>query len=91
MVYGLQLNQSDDDIYLKVSGGEGQEFIELPKEEDNTVLFTFIESQFPSAVGLKYKDYNGDWNFIKPVGDALNPPKNGWGQSVYYAAQPIGE
>jgi len=87
MVNGSCIQFDYDDSYLKVSAEEGaDDVIEFPKEEDGNVLFTFIHSQFPCTIGLKYKDGSGDWKMIRPVNDVLNAPKDGWGCRIYYIA-----
>lgn len=41
--------------YLQVAEEEGEEPIELPTEEDGTLLLSTLSGQFPGASGLKYR------------------------------------
>jgi len=74
----------DDDDFIKVVESEGGELIEFPKEDDGTVLLRTIQTQFATAIGLKYKGPSGAWRAIKEGDDAkLVAPKGGWGNIVY--------
>ena len=41
--------------YVSVSLGEGDEPVELPVEEDGTLLLSVIQSQFEGSSGLKFR------------------------------------
>lgn len=42
--------------YVKVLEDEGEEPIELPLEEDGTLLLSTLQAQFPGTCGLKYRN-----------------------------------
>merc|ERR1711962_1976994 len=74
----------DDDDFIKVKEKEDGELIEFPKEDDGTVLLRTIQTQYATAIGLKYKGPSGAWRAIKEGDDAkLVAPKGGWGNIVY--------
>jgi len=59
--------------------------MEFPKEDDGSVLLRTIQTQFATAIGLKYKGPSGAWRAVKEGDDAnLVAPKAGWGDRVYY-------
>ena len=63
-------------------------FMELPKEEDGSLLLTTVTGQFPGAVGLKYRSSSGAWRGIRISADILDPPSNGWGDTLYHVTYP---
>jgi len=72
-----------EDDYIKISEVEGSEFMEFPKEDDNTVLLSTLQAQFPNAIGLKYRGSSGAWRALRAVDNVLEAPKEGWGDTVY--------
>uniref|UniRef100_A0A0K8TR16 TAR DNA-binding protein 43 n=1 Tax=Tabanus bromius TaxID=304241 RepID=A0A0K8TR16_TABBR len=76
--------------YLQVSEEEGDEPIELPLEEDGTLLITTLQAQFPCACGLKYR--NQESKSIRGVrlneGRFHPPPENGWGSEKFFCVFP---
>jgi len=73
-----------DEEFIQVCENEGSEVMEFPLEDDGTILLRTIKTQFPSAIGLKYKGPTGAWRAIKEGEEGnLLPPKNGWGDMVY--------
>ena len=48
--------ENHEPIYIKVAEDENDEAVELPCEEDNSILLTTVTSQFPGASGLKYRN-----------------------------------
>lgn len=42
--------------YIQVSEEEQDEPIELPSEEDGSLLLSTVAAQFPGACGLKYRN-----------------------------------
>ena len=73
----------EGDDHIKISEKEGSEFMEFPKEENNTVLLSTIQAQFPDAIGLKYKGSSGAWRAIRAVDNVLEGPKGSWGRRIY--------
>jgi len=74
---------SSEDDYIRVSAHEGDEFLEFPKEGDNTVLLSTLQSQFPNAIGLKYRGSSGAWRSLRTQDNVMDAPKEGWGDIVY--------
>lgn len=80
--------------YLQVAEEEGEEPMELPAEEDGTLLLSTLQAQYPGTSGLKYR--NPDTNAIRGirlVEGRLHPPtvEEGWGAQVYICVFPKGE
>lgn len=73
----------EDDDYIKIAESEDSEFMEFPKEEDGSMLLSTILTQFPNAIGIKYKGSSGAWRAIKEIDNVLAAPKGGWGDKVY--------
>lgn len=66
--------------------------IELPIEEDNTLLLSTLQAQFPGATGLKYR--NPETKAIRGIRlneSRLHGPGNGWNGHVYYCVFPKGK
>ena len=42
--------------FINVCEDEGDEAIELPSEDDGTLLLTTLTGQFPGACGLKFRN-----------------------------------
>ncbi|KAL7058588.1 hypothetical protein AAHC03_013767 [Spirometra sp. Aus1] len=58
--------------------------VELPTEEDNTLLLSTLTAQFPRATGLKYQfEGTGGIRGIRLSEDRLFPPPDGWLNRVY--------
>ncbi|RWS11803.1 TAR DNA-binding protein 43-like protein [Dinothrombium tinctorium] len=74
------------------SENEKDDSLELPCEEDGTMLLSTLTSQFPGASGLKYRNAEtGAWRGIRLVDNRLQPPERGWSQhSVYCCVFPKG-
>ncbi|XP_014256163.1 TAR DNA-binding protein 43 [Cimex lectularius] len=75
--------------YLQVAEDEGEEPIELPSEDDGTLLLSTLAAQFPGTCGLKYR--NPESKGIRGVrlsDGRLHPPDEGWGQNIYYCVFP---
>lgn len=79
--------------YLQVAEDEGEEPIELPTEDDGTLLLSTLAAQFPGASGLKYR--NPDSRTMRGVrlsdGRLHPPPEIGWGSQIFYCVFPKGE
>ncbi|KRT85289.1 RNA binding protein [Oryctes borbonicus] len=75
--------------YLQVAEDEGEEPIELPTEEDGTLLLSTLAAQFPGTCGLKYR--TGESKPMRGVRlneGRLNPPPEGWGSQIFYCVFP---
>ena len=78
--------------YITVAEEENDEPIELPPEEDNTLLLTTLAAQFPGACGLKYRNPDTRaWRGVRLSDGRLFPPADtGWGTHVYVCVLPKG-
>ena len=77
--------------YLQVAEEENEEPIELPSEEDGTLLLTTLSAQFPGSCGLKYRNPDtGALRGIRLADGRLHPPDGLWGGHVYYCVFPKG-
>ncbi|XP_023019439.1 TAR DNA-binding protein 43 isoform X1 [Leptinotarsa decemlineata] len=76
--------------YLQVAEEEGEEPIELPSEDDGTLLLSTLSAQFPGASGLKYKaPESKTFRGVRLTEGRLHPPPDsGWGTYVYYCVFP---
>ncbi|XP_022904976.1 TAR DNA-binding protein 43-like isoform X1 [Onthophagus taurus] len=76
--------------YLQVAEDEGEEPIELPTEDDGTLLLSTLSAQFPGSCGLKYR--NPDSRAMRGVrlseGRLHPPPEIGWGSQIFYCVFP---
>ncbi|KAL7736684.1 hypothetical protein ACLKA6_015548 [Drosophila palustris] len=77
--------------FVQVSEEEGDEPIELPAEEDGTLLLSTLQAQFPGSCGLKYR--NVDTQVVRGVRSnegRLFPPsvESGWGEDIYFCVFP---
>ncbi|CAG9560837.1 unnamed protein product [Danaus chrysippus] len=73
--------------YVVVSEGEQDEPIELPTEEDGSLLLSTISAQFVGASGLKYRA-GGRLRGLRLTEDRVLPPAEGWGAHRYFCAFP---
>ncbi|RZF31953.1 hypothetical protein LSTR_LSTR012423 [Laodelphax striatellus] len=75
--------------YIQVAEDDGEEPIELPSEDDGTLLLSTISAQFPGTCGLKYRNPESRaMRGVRLVEGRLHPPDNGWGNNVYYCVFP---
>ncbi|KAH9490002.1 hypothetical protein Btru_036231 [Bulinus truncatus] len=79
--------------YIHVAENEGNEPMEIPSEDDGTLLLTTLSAQFPGACGLKYRNHEtGTLRGIRLSDGRLYPPDNNdWGRQVYIVVFPKGE
>lgn len=77
--------------YVQVAEEEGEETIELPIEEDCTLLLSTLQAQFPGTSGLKYRNpVSNAIRGIRLTEGRLHPPQgdDGWGNQVYLCVFP---
>uniref|UniRef100_A0A336MQ24 TAR DNA-binding protein 43 n=2 Tax=Culicoides sonorensis TaxID=179676 RepID=A0A336MQ24_CULSO len=78
--------------YVPVAEDEGDEPIELPCEDDGTLLLSTLQGQYPGATGLKYRNTeNKAIRGVRLNEGRLHPPtSDGWTNtsSVYIAVFP---
>ncbi|CAH0388568.1 unnamed protein product [Bemisia tabaci] len=71
--------------FVKIATSENDDLMELPTEEDNTILLSTLTTYFPGACSLKYKSVSGTTRGIRNAGGRLHPPSpEGWGNETYY-------
>ena len=83
-----------EDSYVLVSDVELGEPIEMPVESDGSVLLSSIQSQFPSAIGLKFRNpATKAFRAIRLVEGRLLPPNSdsGWDPETIYLINSNGE
>ena len=75
--------------YVRIGASIGSEdFVELPTEKDGTMLLSTVTSQFPTAVGLRFKSESGSWRGIRVNEKIMDPPLEGWRNCDYYIVLP---
>lgn len=77
--------------FIQVAEDEGDEPIELPAEEDGTLLLSTLQAQFPAACGLKYR--NEETRAVRGVRSNEGrfypvSSEKGWGSTVYFCVFP---
>uniref|UniRef100_A0AAG5D6N3 RRM domain-containing protein n=1 Tax=Anopheles atroparvus TaxID=41427 RepID=A0AAG5D6N3_ANOAO len=80
-----------DEYELLVAEEQGDEAMEIPLEEDGTLLLSTLQAQFYGACGLKFR--NPESKAIRGVRlseNKLHPfsPESGWGSHVYTCVFP---
>ena len=73
--------------FVNVGKQGSDDFMELPREKDGTVLLSTVKAQYPSAIGLKYKSDSGGWRGIRAADNVLDPPNGGWGETIYFITE----
>ena len=77
---------------IQVAEDENEEAMELPCEEDNTLLLSTLIAQFPGACGLKYRNREtGGLRGLRIVDGKIFPPGGSWESPVYIAVFPKGD
>ncbi|KAL3317370.1 hypothetical protein Ciccas_003981 [Cichlidogyrus casuarinus] len=74
--------------YLVIYESEEEEPIEVPLEDDNSMLLRTITNLFPNCIGLKYKAETGLLRFLKIDDDKVLPPDEGWTDKKIYCVFP---
>ncbi|KAB7495578.1 TAR DNA-binding protein 43 [Armadillidium nasatum] len=65
--------------YVQVCEEENEEPIELPSEDDGTLLMTTLVGSFPGACGLKFRHPESRaLRGVRLIGDRLHAPDEGW-------------
>ena len=77
--------------YVQVTEEDGEEPIELPSEEDGTLLLTTLAAQYPGACGLQYRNpETGARRGIRLAEGKLHPPDGQWRETQYICVFPKG-
>ncbi|XP_076333102.1 TAR DNA-binding protein 43-like isoform X1 [Tachypleus tridentatus] len=78
--------------YMHVSEDENDEPIELPCEDDGTLLLTTLSAQFPGICGLKFRNIDtGAMRGVRLLDGRFHPSSDGWGNQVYICVFPKAE
>uniref|UniRef100_A0A8C5I5P9 TAR DNA-binding protein 43 n=1 Tax=Gouania willdenowi TaxID=441366 RepID=A0A8C5I5P9_GOUWI len=77
------------ELYIRVAEDENEEPMEIPSEDDGTVLLSSVAAQFPGACGLRYKNPESQcMRGVRLVEGVLHAPENDWGNLVYVVNYP---
>ncbi|KAF5905668.1 TAR DNA-binding protein 43-like isoform X1, partial [Clarias magur] len=77
------------DMYIRVAEEENEEPMEIPSEDDGTVLLSTVAAQFPGACGLRYRSHISQcMRGVRLVDGVLHAPENGWGNLVFVVSYP---
>ncbi|XP_069122113.1 TAR DNA-binding protein 43-like [Argopecten irradians] len=75
--------------YIQVTEDEGDDPMEVPSEDDGTLLLSTLAAQFPGACGLKYRNPDsGAFRGIRLSDGRLYPPDGKWGNRMFIAVFP---
>jgi len=69
-------------MYVQVSESENSDPIDIPTEEDKSILLSTIEAQYPGVIGLKYRVDNR-LRIVRLNEGKLYPPEDGWLERIY--------
>lgn len=79
--------------FIQVAEDFNDEAIELPLEDDCTLLLSTLQAQFPGSCGLKYRNpENKAIRGIRLSDSKLHPPSGGWDvMTLYFCVFPKGD
>lgn len=69
-------------MYVQVTESENGDPIDIPTEEDDSILLSTLEAQYPGAIGLKYR-VNNRLRIVRLTEGKLFPPEDGWLERIY--------
>ncbi|KAI4827772.1 TAR DNA-binding protein 43 [Pseudochaenichthys georgianus] len=77
------------EVYIRVAEEENEEPMEIPSEDDGTVLLSTVAAQFPGACGLRFRSpVSQCMRGVRLVEGILHAPENGWGNVVFVVNYP---
>ncbi|MGH0156819.1 UNVERIFIED_CONTAM: hypothetical protein FKN15_032613 [Acipenser sinensis] len=77
------------ELYIRVAEDENDEPMEIPSEDDGTVLLSTVAAQFPGACGLRYRNpVSQCMRGVRVMEGVLQAPETGWGNLVYVVNYP---
>ncbi|KAK1157322.1 TAR DNA-binding protein 43-like isoform X1 [Acipenser oxyrinchus oxyrinchus] len=77
------------ELYVRVAEDENEEPMEIPSEDDGTVLLSTVAAQFPGACGLRYRNpVSQCMRGVRVMEGVLQAPETGWGNLVYVVNYP---
>lgn len=80
------------EVYVRVAEEENEEPMEIPSEDDGTVLLSTVSAQFPGACGLRFRSpVSQCMRGVRIVEGVLHAPETGWGNMVYVVNYPKGK
>ncbi|XP_065060755.1 TAR DNA-binding protein 43-like, partial [Rhopilema esculentum] len=63
--------------------------IDVPSEDDGTLLLTTLQAQYPGATGLRYRsEISGNWRGLRISQGIICPPPENWGNTLFYVVRP---
>lgn len=83
--------KNDISGYIRCAEEESGEPMEIPVEEDGTVLLSTLSAQFPGACGLKYRSETRSLRGVRLLEGKMRAPETGWGNELYICVFPKGE
>ncbi|XP_034022197.1 TAR DNA-binding protein 43-like isoform X2 [Thalassophryne amazonica] len=77
------------EVYIRVAEEENEEPMEIPSEDDGTVLLSTVSAQFPGACGLRFRSpVSQCMRGVRLVEGVLHAPETGWGNMVFVVNYP---
>ncbi|XP_034022201.1 TAR DNA-binding protein 43-like isoform X2 [Thalassophryne amazonica] len=77
------------EVYIRVAEEENEEPMEMPSEDDGTVLLSTVSAQFPGACGLRFRSpVSQCMRGVRLVEGVLHAPETGWGNMVFVVNYP---
>jgi len=74
-------------LYANITNHENSNPIEVPTEDDGTILLSTITGQYPGATSLNFC-FNGKLRAISIMDGRLYAPEGGWGDMIYRCVFP---
>jgi len=80
----------DKFVYIRVADEDNpKDSIDIPSEDDGTLLLTTLQAQFPGSTGLRYKNSEtGSWRGLRISEGVMCPPPEGWMDTLFYVVRP---
>ena len=80
----------DKFVYIRVADEENpRDSIDVPSEDDGTLLLTTLQAQYPGATGLRYRsEISGNWRGLRISQGIICPPPENWGNTLFYVVRP---
>ena len=76
-------------VRVAIDEALAEEAMELPAEDDGSLLLDSLKSQFEGATGLKYRNSEtGGWRGVRLSEGVLHPPHGLWGDGLYVVVMP---
>jgi len=74
-------------MYVKITDRENSNPIEVPTEDDGSILLSTVTGQFPRATSLCFS-FNENVRAVKIKDGKLYAPEDGWGDLIYRCVFP---